>query len=80
MAGAGIEGIPFYYREITEADYPGWMVAIMREIDRLLTDRGRAIFVLAEHLSDRFWSRYVHDTITTLLDDGWRPITPAFSP
>ena len=80
MAGRHVDEVPLYYRSIVEADYPGWMVTMMDEIDKRLNDRGSVIFVLAEHMRDGVWSSYVHDTITALLDVGWRPLVPLFSP
>lgn len=80
MAGKQFDGVPLYYRDVAEVDYPAWMVGIMREIDRALNDRGSVIFVAAEHMRGGFYSRYLHDTITALLDDGWQSILPLFSP
>jgi DNA modification methylase len=74
------DGSPLFYEGVPEKDYAQWMVGCMREADRLLGEHGSVIFVLAPHMRDGAYVRYVIDTICALLDDGWRQVAPAGSP
>jgi DNA modification methylase len=71
---------PLFYEGVAEKDFPQWMVECMREADRLLGPHGSIIFVIAPHMRDGMYVRYVIDTVHALLDDGWKQVSPAGSP
>lgn len=60
------------YGGITEADYPAWTVAWMRQVWDRLTDDGNVAIVIRPHLKDGQISDYMLHTRLALRADGWR--------
>lgn len=59
------------YGGVSEADYPEWTVAWMREARRTLKPDGSAIINISPHVKDGQLSDYVLRTRLALRGDGW---------